>query len=692
MELKIGNWLELRLRERTLEKPATGEVGASGTTIFSGQLYDEEYNPDLKGEAAIKVYERMRKSDGQVKAALLACKLPLMVARWDVVPASDSNEDMMIAETVKAALFDEMTITWDSFLRQSLLMFDFGFMPFEKVWELRDGLYKWKRLAPRLPSSIQRWFFTPGGELDYVEQVAYRDDTFATIDIPASKLVVFTHEMEGQNFRGVSLLRAAYKHYWYKNTLYAIDGIAAERHGVGLASFSYPNNATQEQKDAIKEVGQRLHTHERAYVALPDAIKFQLLGVQGQLHDIKGSIEHHDVMIVRSVLAQFLNVGSKEVGSYALSNDQSRFFLFALQSAGGNLKDTINRNVIREMVDYNWQVHGKYPKMTVSGLDNPEIAAYATAISSLSTSGMLTPDRGTEAELRRLLKFPQKEEQPVRISQPAPEEEPSPEGQSAGRQAAEGGRYWRQPVGVEKLVALDEIDDRLKTAEQEFIAAVKPIQDKQIASVVETVAGYIADEEYDRLTEIDIPFRSKVADAIDDLLKDLMKFGEEQVREEAAGQGKGMRAQDEDAEPVEKPDPDIFIRIRALAIANLLANKMRSAMSWEAMRQVRLGALDKTGMMTVLTGLSDRDLGMMAQVSTVEALNLGRLEQARRDADIIDRVMSSAILDANTCGFCKTRDGQEWSYGSEPAAPPYDECEGKDHCRCIHVYIYRGEA
>ena len=698
MKLTIGKWLTLRMRDKPPTPPTDEEIGATGTPIFSGQLYEDEYNSDLKGAAAIKVYERMRRSDGQVKAALLACKLPLMVARWDVAPASEEPADMEIADKVKTALFDGMDITWDNFLRQSLLMLDYGFMVFEKVWELRDGLYMWKRLAPRLPSSIERWYFRPDGELDYVEQMAYKDDQYKTLDIPAGKLVVFTHEMEGSNYRGISLLRAAYKHYWYKNTLYAIDGIAAERHGVGLASFTYPDNATQAQKDAIKEVGQRLHSHERAYVALPESVKFALLGVQGQLHDIKGSIEHHDVMIVRSVLAQFLNVGAKEVGSYALSNDQSRFFLFALQAVGRNIVDTMNRGPIREMVNYNWDVKGRYPKLTVSGLDNPEIAAYAAAIASLATSGMLTPDSDTESELRRLLKFPQRKPPaprptPAPTPTPMPQPQDEPKAPDQQRQASEE-RFWRQPAGVELCMSLDEIDDRLKSAEAQFIEAVKPIQEKQIASLVKTVAGYIGDKQFDRLTEIDVPFKDKVADAIDDMLSELLDFGKSQVREERTKQGRGMTAQDKDedeGEKVDKPEASAFVRIRALAIAQLLANRLRSAMSWEALRQVRTGSLDPTGMSMVLTSLSDQELKKTAQLSTAEAFNIGRQEQAKEDEDDIERVMSSAILDRNTCSFCKGEDGKEWKSGEEPAPPPYADCEGVDKCRCVFVYVYKGE-
>jgi hypothetical protein len=684
--------------------PSTVEFGASGTPIFAGQLYEEEYNSDLQGDKAITTYDKMRRSDGQVKAALLACKLPLMVARWDVAPATKDPFDVEVAGKVKDALFDGMLITWDSFLWQALLMFDYGHMVYEKVWELRDGLYQWKTLAPRLPTSIWRWLFTPAGVLDKIEQMAWKDDAFQTLTMPASKVLVFTHEREGENYRGISLLRAAYKHWWYKNVLYAIDGIAAERHGVGMAYFSYPDNATQQQKDAIDSVGQRLHTHERAYAALPDSIKLQLLGVTGQLHDTKGSIEHHDVQIVRSVLAQFINVGAREVGSYALSNDQSRFFLFALQAAGRNVCDTMNRHAIREMVDYNWDVHGRYPKLTVSGLDNPEITAFAGAIGTLASTGMLKPDDDTEAELRRMLKFPQRmdraarpigdrpvlpQQQPIE-DPPAPEptEEPPPPEQRASEPSQ---RFWRAARGTEMTMALDEIEDKLDDAESRFVEVVKPIQEKQIAKLVEVVSGYIKDEQFDRLGEIDVPFRSQVADAIDELLLELIDFGKAQVKAEKQKQGHELRAQEDEEEEVDKPKPDAFVHVRALAIASILANRLRAAMSWEALRQLRVGQLNPAALTATLTGLSDQELSKTAKFTTAEAFNMGREEQAKEDEDEIERVMSSAILDNHTCPYCEGEDGKEWPKGQEPAPPPYQDCEGRDRCRCVFVYTYKEE-
>jgi len=690
------------------DKPrVTVELGATGTSVFSGLLYEEEYNSDLQGDKAIKTYDKMRRSDGQVKAGLLACKLPLMVARWDVAPASDDPLDVQIAETVKEDLFDG----WDDFLRQALIMLDFGHMVFEKVWELRDGRYTWRKLAPRLPRSLVEWHITDDGELDYVVQQAMIGNNFDQVPIPAAKLFVFTHEREGSNFRGISLLRAAYKHWYYKNNLYAIDGIAAERHGVGLASFTYPDQATQAQKDAVKEIGERLHSHERAYEAHPESIKFDLKGVQGQLHDIMRSIDHHDLQIVRSILAQFMNLGAKSTGSYALSQDQSQFFLMALQAVGRNVCNTVNHQGIKEMVDYNWDVR-KYPKLTVSGLDSPDVLAYAGAIAQLVTAGAIVPDDPMENELRRIVKMPLKTKDAAPRPAPTPAA-PMTEGRTwpadAEEAAAEkavvvktkstdrallAAEFWRAPTGVEKSVAFAEIEQTLDTFEDKFVKAITPIQRKQTKVLVNVVAGYLEDGEYDRLTEIDVPYRAQVADVIETLLSDLVAYGAKQVRAESSRQGSTLKAQD-----VPKPqDPQAFLRVRSLAVANILANRMRAALTWESMRQLREGTLDKGQLTASVDELSDKELRSVSKASASEAVNLGRQEQASKMS--IKRVTSSALLDSNTCDYCRKMDGESWAPGEKltkpdnmpvPPEPPYEECEGRDRCRCLWVYTFSQE-
>ena len=194
------------------------------------------------------------------------------------------------------------------------------------------------------------------GGLAGIQQNVWNDSTYKQVVIPVDKLLVFTMEREGSDYRGQSILRAAYKHWYMKNELYKIDAIAAERHGVGLAVFKVPPLITADEEKRVEDIGTRLHAHEKSYIAIPQSYEFDLKGVVGSLHPTVRSIEHHDLQIVRSILAQFINLGAGDVGSYALSQDQSGFFLMALRSVASNICDTVNHYAIPQLVDFNWNV------------------------------------------------------------------------------------------------------------------------------------------------------------------------------------------------------------------------------------------------------------------------------------------------------------------------------------------------
>lgn len=689
MKMKVGPF-GLSFKEKG---PPLLELGAPGTVFFGGMVSEEEYNPDLRGDKAIAVYEKMRRSDGQVKATLLACELPLRSARWDVKAAGEGRQDQEVAQFIRDNLFEQMTITWDDFLRHILLMLPFGFSVFEKVWELVDGRYRWRKFAPRLPKTIHKWYFDKEGGLDGVQQFVWKNfepfpgrggetkgPAYEFVNIPVEKLLAFSLSREGSNFEGISLLRAAYKHWYYKDQLYRIDGIAAERHGVGLAVFKYPSSASKEDRDKVSEIGERLHAHERAYVAIPSTMEFDLKGVAGQLHDIVRSIEHHDLQIVRSILAQFINLGSSDVGSYALSQDQSGFFLMALQAVGRNICDTVNRHAIRQLVDYNWSVD-RYPKLVVSGLEYTDIGTFAKAISDLTAAGALLPDRDIEAEVRRLLHLP-----------PAKPEK----GKEASLRLTEF-RPMRHPRGAERHVAFAEINDRLNGTEEEFVRVTKEVQDRQIAKIVDMVVEDIEKGEIDRITAIPLPLGDKMALAIERVLVEIFEYGQVQVKEELKKQRANIKAQEPAFEPLGEAEVATireFLRTRAKATSNVLGSKLRAAMAWESLRQIKAGTIDRVALTSALTALSDRELAATAKFSVSEAFNLGRHVEARAEADDIDRVIYSAILDENSCGPCADLDGREYEFPSsewDEVAPPYRECEGQDRCRCVGVYVYRAE-
>jgi hypothetical protein len=67
-------------------------MGLPGTPITSGFVRDlGEYNPKLEGINGIWTYQEMRRGDGQVAGTLRACKMPILSAKWEIVPGDGQH-------------------------------------------------------------------------------------------------------------------------------------------------------------------------------------------------------------------------------------------------------------------------------------------------------------------------------------------------------------------------------------------------------------------------------------------------------------------------------------------------------------------------------------------------------------------------------------------------------------------------
>src|SRR5690606_17163314 len=129
--------------------------------------------------------------------------------------------------------------------------------------------------------------------------------------IPIEKLAVFTFDKEGGDFRGRSLLRRVYKHWFYKENLYKIDAIQKERHAIGIPVIMLPPGWTQHDKRAAENIGMSLRTNENAYVVLPPLWELTFAELRGHHVNVLDSITHHGTMIYENVVAHFI----KDVGS-----------------------------------------------------------------------------------------------------------------------------------------------------------------------------------------------------------------------------------------------------------------------------------------------------------------------------------------------------------------------------------------
>jgi hypothetical protein len=344
--------------------------------------------------------------------------MPLLAAAYSIQAATDDPSDVTIAQETSDNLLHGMVgMTWHSFLRQLYLFRGiYGHAIFEKCWTVDQGAsVRLRKLAPRLAKTLWRWYPNDDDELDRIEQrvwVTDKDGISGQYEypiLPAQKLLRSTRQQIGNNWLGTSLYRACYKHWYYKDQLYAIDGVAAAKNAMGVPLIA----ETQPNPDIVRQMSDRLlatqslgayQANERSYFYMPYGYTFDLKAVTGAVRDILPSIQHHDLLIARSFLAQFINMDSG--GDLIAARDASSFFLEALTAEAVEAADDINP-LLREMEQYNYTGRARFSTLQMAGLEQRRIEEYLRGVAALITAGGLTVNAETENAFRDKLDLPQ---------------------------------------------------------------------------------------------------------------------------------------------------------------------------------------------------------------------------------------------------------------------------------------------
>lgn len=385
------------------------EIGSSQASPYGDINLD--YNFELRGRQGLEVYERMRKSDGQVRMSLRFLKTPVLAGRWYIEPFDDTPKSKKIAEFVWNNLNDDMSESFPQFLLESLNMLDFGFYMFEKVFKREDGKVKWKKFAPRHPRDWYEWEFDANGGVNaawFYGPKGFKDSR----RIPIEKMLVFTFDKENGDMCGTSVLRSAHKHWYFKDVLYKIDGIQKERHGIGIPIIKLPPGFTDDDRDIANELGRNLRTNERAHVTLPPMWDLFFVKLEGQPVDCMTSIEHHDRMIAHNVM-----LGDSSSNSTQESEGKEQLFLKNARFVSEIQRAVLNKFAIPELVQWNFGVT-KYPKLRVRRIgDTIDWRALSFAARNFVGAQILRPDDRLEEWVRDEMDLPRADVDTVRETQ-----------------------------------------------------------------------------------------------------------------------------------------------------------------------------------------------------------------------------------------------------------------------------------
>jgi len=397
------------------QKPATRrdlvrELGAGGPSTLAGTIVDdEEHNKKLRGIDGVRTFDIMRRTDAQVAAVLGATALPILSAERVVGrPEGDDEEAEKITDEhldfAQQQCFER--IDFDEVLQHITTAFWAGFAWFEKVYEVVDQQLMLSRVAPRMATTLWRWETGETGDLVGITQRVRIAGTTKDIFVPRNKLALFTVGKEAGDWGGRSILRPAFKSWSIKDVLYKLEAIRFERYAVGVPVITLPEPYTEEMMEMAKSITKNWKGASQSYVVMIGEMKVDIVSVgAGGAMDLQPAIRHHNEEIAKSVLAQFIDLGTSQSGSRALGTSMMEFFYDAIEGHAKAFASQWNREVLWPTMDLNFSDKPR-PVLRFEDLGSVSLDMLGNSLAQLKD--YVKWDADTENFLRQRLGLPQR--------------------------------------------------------------------------------------------------------------------------------------------------------------------------------------------------------------------------------------------------------------------------------------------
>lgn len=431
------------------------EIGRVGQRRYGGIFY-EEFLSELRGRKGAEVFTEMSNNDETIGAILFAIEMLVRQASWSVEPGGSTAKDREAAEFIKSCM-DDMQQTWIDTISEILSFLTYGWSFHEIVYKRRmgrtkdnrtsskydDGLIGWMKLPIRSQETLYQWEYDDQDNLIGMTQMPPPD--FGLITIPMNKAMLFRTRSRKDNPEGRSILRTAYRSWYFKRRIQEIEGIGIERDLAGLPVITTPEGMDIWDKDdedmnairaGLEAMVKNIRRDSTEGLVLPFGYTFELTSTGGSRQfDTNSIIARYDTKISQTVLADFIQLGHESVGSFALSSDKTNLFSMAICAFLDIICQTFNSQGIPALIDINGDHFAgvtDYPRLTHGDIEDVDLATVATFIKDMTSIGVIIPDESLEDYVRQLGKLPKRTTDTVpmearRAAQQQGNEPPEPE-------------------------------------------------------------------------------------------------------------------------------------------------------------------------------------------------------------------------------------------------------------------------
>lgn len=473
-------------------KDSTESMVLAGEMLKSGQLARNggaQFSPtdDVISRYGYSTYREMRHDD-QVKVCLEFKKILVGGRTWQVKPYDDSDKAKQIAEFVEHNL---KRINLRQVIKEMLSAFEFGFCVSEILWETGDyegeTAILLKALKPRDPTSIEITM-DKHGNVQKFSQV----DIGINAEIAPEKAWHFAYNGRFGNPYGESDLRSAYRSWWAKKFVINFWNVFLERMGAPMTMMKYPQGASQDLKNTLKGILSGLSS--KSELLVPEGVEVELIeATRGGQATYSEALTFHNNSIARAILmVAILGAGGDDVRNAA--DSQSQIHLRATFKIADeitqNLSYSLHCQVIKQLVDMNFEHDGLYPEIVWQDYGQFEGVKVADTIRLLHAAGIIDMDQTDVNYARSVLGLPlrgedDKEDEVVRpqpLPPPADPNKPPPkagQGNEIAKKGGDGGPNSTKKASedTDGVVEMKDDNDFVRAFFSEFADMKKEIAD-----------------------------------------------------------------------------------------------------------------------------------------------------------------------------------------------------------------------
>ncbi|MBM4277269.1 MAG: DUF935 family protein [Deltaproteobacteria bacterium] len=351
-------------------KPNNDQIATAQNDITRNYIGNILQNPDsvLSSEArgkGVQVYEELL-FEARVFSEMQKRKLAVIGKEWEIIPASNSMEDIKIAGFVEKVF---KNFAYDAGRQALLSGLVTGYKPAEVMWDYSEGDIWIKQLNGVSPRRI---VFDLDGNLRLLTWA----NPIKGEPVPEKKFLIFANPSNNGSPYGDGLGRALYWLVWFKKNGVKFWAVYLDKFGQPTPWGKYPSGTESADQDKLLEALKAMQTDQA--IITPDTMAVELLEAARA-----SSVDSYDRWekfwndaITFIILGQSATTEGTpgKLGGEEVRDDVRQDIL---KADADLLCECQNNQLIPWLVDYNFPGVSKYPQVWIRMEEEKELLALA---------------------------------------------------------------------------------------------------------------------------------------------------------------------------------------------------------------------------------------------------------------------------------------------------------------------------